>query len=469
MSMYSKETYVSRRAELKKLVKSGVIILFGNNNSPANFPNNGYHPFRQDSSFLYYFGLNRDGLVGVIDVDNDIETLIGDDISIDDIVWYGSVESVHDMAEQVGVKNSAPMKSLKTICNDAMRQKRRIHFLPPYRADIKIQIFDLLGIHPNQQKESASMDLIKAIVKMRSVKTDEEVEELERAAVIGYKMHTTAMKMCRPGITEQEIAGALDGIANGLGSMVSFATILTQHGEIMHGSPSMNKLEAGRLMLCDAGAETINNYCSDNTRTSPVSGHYDQRQLEIYSIVEACHDYVLQVAKPGVKWWDVHFAVCRLMTDRLKELGLMKGDTEEAVRAGAHAMFMCHGLGHMMGMDVHDMEGFDQINVGFDEEVRPNLEQFGTNCLRLGRRLQKGFVVTDEPGIYFIPALIDDWKASGHCKEFINFDKLETYKDFGGIRIEDDLLITDDGCRFIGKDRIPYHPKDVEAFMAENR
>ena len=467
--MYSKETYVSRRAELKKLVKSGVIILFGNNNSPANFPNNGYHPFRQDSSFLYYFGLNRDGLVGVIDVDNDIETLIGDDISIDDIVWYGSVESVHDMAEQVGVKNSAPMKSLKTICNDAMRQKRRIHFLPPYRADIKIQIFDLLGIHPNQQKESASMDLIKAIVKMRSVKTDEEVEELERAAVIGYKMHTTAMKMCRPGITEQEIAGALDGIANGLGSMVSFATILTQHGEIMHGSPSMNKLEAGRLMLCDAGAETINNYCSDNTRTSPVSGHYDQRQLEIYSIVEACHDYVLQVAKPGVKWWDVHFAVCRLMTDRLKELGLMKGDTEEAVRAGAHAMFMCHGLGHMMGMDVHDMERFDQINVGFDEEVRPNLEQFGTNCLRLGRRLQKGFVVTDEPGIYFIPALIDDWKASGHCKEFINFDKLETYKDFGGIRIEDDLLITDDGCRFIGKDRIPYHPKDVEAFMAENR
>ena len=373
------------------------------------------------------------------------------------------------MAVQVGVKNSAPMKSLKTICNDAMRQKRRIHFLPPYRADIKIQIFDLLGIHPNQQKESASMDLIKAIVKMRSVKTDEEVEELERAAVIGYKMHTTAMKMCRPGITEQEIAGALDGIANGLGSMVSFATILTQHGEIMHGSPSMDKLEAGRLMLCDAGAETINNYCSDNTRTSPVSGHYDQRQLEIYSIVEACHDYVLQVAKPGVKWWDVHFAVCRLMTDRLKELGLMKGDTEEAVRAGAHAMFMCHGLGHMMGMDVHDMEGFDQINVGFDEEVRPNLEQFGTNCLRLGRRLQKGFVVTDEPGIYFIPALIDDWKASGHCKEFINFDKLETYKDFGGIRIEDDLLITDDGCRFIGKDRIPYHPKDVEAFMAENR
>ena len=466
--MFSKETYVGRRAELKKLVKSGIIVLFGNNSSPANFPNNGYYPFRQDSSFLYYFGQNRDGLVGVIDIDNDIETLIGDDISIDDIVWYGSVDSVHDMAEQVGVANSAPMKTLKTICNDALRQKRKIHFLPPYRADIKIQIFDLLGIHPNQQKESASMELIQAVVKMRSSKTDEEIEELERAAVIGYKMHTTAMKMCRPGVTEKEIAGTLDGIDNSLGAMVSFPTILSQHGEIQHGAPSPAPLQAGKLMLCDAGAETLNNYCSDNTRTTPVSGRFDQRQLEIYSIVEACHDYALTVAKPGVKWWDVHFGVCRLMTEKLKELGLMKGDTDEAVAAGAHAMFMVHGLGHMMGMDVHDMESLDQINVGFDEEVRPNLKQFGTNCLRMGRRLQKGFVVTDEPGIYFIPALIDDWKASGHCKEFINFDKLETYKDFGGIRIEDDLLITDNGCRFIGKDRIPYHPKDVEAFIANN-
>ncbi len=466
--MFSKETYVCRRAELKKLVKSGIIVMFGNNSSPANFPNNGYYPFRQDSSFLYYFGQNRDGLVGVIDIDNNIETLIGDDISIDDIVWYGSVDSVHDMAQQVGVDNSAPMKTLKTICNDALRMKRKIHFLPPYRADIKIQIFDLLGIHPNQQKESASMELIQAVVKMRSTKTDEEIEELERAAVIGYKMHTTAMKMCRPGVTEKEIAGTLDGIANSLGAMVSFPTILSQHGEIQHGAPSPAPLQAGKLMLCDAGAETLNNYCSDNTRTTPVSGHFDQRQLEIYSIVEACHDYALTVAKPGVKWWDVHFGVCRLMTEKLKELGLMKGDTDEAVAAGAHAMFMVHGLGHMMGMDVHDMENLDQINVGFDEEVRPNLKQFGTNCLRMGRRLQKGFVVTDEPGIYFIPALIDDWKASGHCKEFINFDKLETYKDFGGIRIEDDLLITDDGCRFIGKDRIPYHPKDVEAFIANN-
>ena len=466
--MFDKATYAGRRAKLKELVKSGIIILFGNNESPCNFPANGYYPFRQDSSFLYYFGLNRDGLVGVIDIDNDTETLVGNDIDIEDIVWYGNVDSVKDMAESVGVAHTAPMKALKSICNEALRLKRHIHFLPPYRHDIKLQIFDLLGIHPVQQKESASMELIKAVVKMRSTKEQQEIEELERAAVIGYKMHTTAMRLTKPGVTEKFIGGQVDGTANSYGAMVSFPTIFSQHGEIMHGNPSMAELESGRLVLCDAGAETINNYCSDNTRTYPVNGKFTERQLEIYSIVEACHDYVLEVAKPGVKYMDVHFAVCRLMTERLKELGLMKGDTDEAVAAGAHAMFLPHGLGHMMGMDVHDMESLDQINVGFDEETRPRLDQFGTNCLRMGRRLEEGFVVTDEPGIYFIPALIDDWRASGHCAEFLNFDKLETYKDFGGIRIEDDVLITKDGCRFIGKDRIPYHPKDIEAFMANN-
>ena len=467
--MFDKQTYVNRRARLRSLVNDGIIIIFGNNESPCNYPSNGYYPFRQDSSFLYYFGLNRDGLVGVIDIDNNSETVFGNDIDIEDIVWYGSVDSVHDLAAQVGVEHTAPMRALKNTCNEALRQKRRIHFLPPYRHDIKIQIFDLLGIHPVQQKEAASMELIKAVVSMRSVKEQQEIEELERAAEIGYLMHTTAMRLTRPGVTEKFVGGQVDGIAHSYGAMTSFPTIYSQHGEIMHGNPSMSVLQAGRLALCDAGAETINNYCSDNTRTMPVSGTFTQRQLEIYSIVEACHDHVLEVAKPGVKYFDVHLAVCRLMTERLKELGLMKGDTDEAVAAGAHAMFLPHGLGHMMGMDVHDMEGLGQTNVGFDEETRPNLEQFGTNALRMGRRLQKGFVVTDEPGIYFIPALIDEWKADGHCKEFINFDLLETYKDFGGIRIEDDILITEDGCRFIGEKRIPYHTKDVEAFMQNNQ
>lgn len=463
--MFGKDTYIRRRAELKKLVGNGVILLFGNNEAPANYPANAYSPFRQDSSFLYYFGQHRDGLVGVIDVDNDTETLIGDDIDIEDIVWFGSVDSVSDLASQVGVAHSAPMKELKSICNEALRLHRKVHYLPPYRFDNMIQIMDLLGTHPNQQKESASMELIKAVVKMRSTKEAQEVEAIERACEVGYQMHTRAMRTAKPGVTERFVGGIVDGTARSLASKVSFATIFSQHGEIMHGCPSEAQLEAGRLALCDAGCE-LDDYCSDHTRTYPVSGKFTQRQLDIYKIVEECHDYTLKVARPGVRWYDVHMDICRLMTERLKELSLMKGDTEEAVMAGAHAMFLPHGLGHMMGMDVHDMEGLGQQYVGFDEETRPST-QFGTNCLRLGRRLEENFVVTDEPGIYFIPALIDNWRSSGHCKEFINFDLLETYKDFGGIRIEDDLLITKDGCRFLGANRIPYHPADVEAFMAQ--
>ena len=465
--MFSKETYVNRRTELKKLVKKGVILLFGNNESPVNYPSNGYYPFRQDSSFLYYFGINRDGLVGIIDIDEDTETIVGNDIDIEDIVWFGSVDSVKELAASVGVSKTAPMKQLQVICNEALRQHKPVHFLPPYRFDTKLQIFDLLGIHPNQQKEAASLELINAVITMRSTKEQQEIDEIENACSIGYKMHTTAMRLTKPGLTEKYIGGQVDGVAHSYGAMVSFATIYTQHGEIMHGAPRWDELQDGRLVLCDAGAENRNNYCSDNTRTYPVNGKFTQRQLDIYSIVEACHDYVLNVAKPGVRYKDVHLAVCRLMAGKLKELGLMKGDVDEAVNAGAHAMFLPHGLGHMMGMDVHDMEGLGQIYVGFDEETRPST-QFGTNALRMGRRLEEGFVVTDEPGIYFIPDLIDDWRAKGLHTDFINYDVLETYKDFGGIRIEDDVLITADGCRWLGKERIPYHPKDVEEFMANN-
>lgn len=461
--LFSKSTYVERRNELKKLVGSGLIVLFGNNDSPANYPSNTYK-FRQDSSFLYYFGLHRNGLVGVIDVDNDREYLVGDEIDIEDIVWYGSVTSVAEMAEMTGVARTAAMRELSAIVESAKAQGEEVHFLPPYRFDNQIQIMDLLGIHPSQQKAAASLKLIAAVVKMRTTKTEEEIAELERAAEIGYEMHTTAMRLCRPGITEQYIGGMVDGIANAYGCMVSFQTIATQHGEVMHGNPSTAKLEAGRLMLVDAGAETNENYCSDNTRTTPVSGVFTQKQKDIYNIVVECHDHVLEVAKPGVKWWDVHFAVCRIITERLQQLGLMKGDVEESLKAGAHAMFLPHGLGHSMGMDVHDMEGLGQVYVGFDNEVRPST-QFGTNALRFGRRLQKGFVVTDEPGIYFIPALIDDWKKNGTNAQFLNFDKIDEYRDFGGIRIEDDVLITDEGCRFIGSKRIPYHVEDVEEFM----
>ena len=461
--MFDKNTYIRRRAELKKLVGEGIIVLFGNNEAPYNYPANSYAPMRQDSSFLYYFGQHRDGLVGVIDIKNDEEWLFGDDIDVEDIVWMGFTPSVSDLAAEVGITKTAPLSHLTSYIK---HQTSQLHFLPPYRHDTKIQIMDLTGIHPSKQKEAASLKLIQAVVKMRATKEPQEIAIIDSACDVGYVMHTTAQLLIKPGVTERFIGGQVDGIARSLANGTSFATIFSQHGEIMHGNPSDAKLEAGRLVLCDAGCE-LEDYCSDHTRTMPVNGKFDQRQLEIYSIVEACHDYVLEVAKPGIKYRDVHFAVCRMMTERLKELGLMKGDTDEAVRAGAHAMFLPHGLGHMMGMDVHDMEGLGQIYVGFDYETHPDLEQFGTNCLRMGRTLEEGFVVTDEPGIYFIPVLIDEWKANGHCKDFLNFDKLETYKDFGGIRIEDDVLITKDGCRFLGSKRIPYHPQELEDFMSQ--
>lgn len=461
--IFPKSTYIERRRTLRNKVGSGLIVIFGHNEAPANYPANAYK-FRQDSSFLYFFGQQRDGLVGVIDADSGCEWLIGDDIDIEDIIWTGFVPSVHDLAAEVGVEQSAPMADLKKLVDGARAKGQTVHFLPPCRHDIMIQIADLFGIHPLQTRAAASLPLIKAVVDMRAVKSPDEIAEIERAMAIGYEMHTTAMKACRPGVTEKYIAGLLEGIACSYGCKVSFNTILSMHGEIFHGDPSLRPLEAGRLMLCDAGAETVNNYCSDNTRVTPISGRFTSRQRDIYTIVEACHDLVIEKARPNLKWMDMHLDVCRLMTDRLKDLGLMRGNTDDAVAAGAHAMFLQHGLGHMMGMDVHDMEGLGQIYVGFDDEVRPST-QFGTDCLRCGRRIQPGWVLTDEPGIYFIPALIDKWRAEGLHKEFINYDLLETYKDFGGIRLEDDILITDTGCRVLGERIIPYHADDVEAFI----
>lgn len=462
--LFSKNTYVERRARLRQLVGHGLIVLMGNNESPMNYPSNTYK-FRQDSSFLYFFGQHRDGLVGVIDADSGAETLLGDEIDIDDIVWYGEVTSVVQMAEECGVAHTAPMAALTEMVGQAQKAGRKVHFLPPYRHETMIRLHDLLGIHPSQQRDAASQELIQAVIQLRLVKSAEEIEELERAAAIGYEMHTTAMRLCRPGVTEAYIGGVLDGIAASHGSMVSFQSIVSMHGEILHGYPSARPLEAGRLLLCDAGAETREHYCSDHTRTTPISGTFTQRQKDIYNIVVDCHDLALTHARPGVRWWDVHYDVCRLMTNRLKDLGLMKGDIEAAVQAGAHALFLPHGLGHAMGMDVHDMEGLGQTFVGYDEETRPST-QFGTASLRFARRLEEGHVVTDEPGIYFIPALIDLWRKEGTNAEFLCFDEIEKYKDFGGIRIEDDVLITKDGCRFLGEKRIPYHVDEVEAFLA---
>ena len=464
--LFSTNTYVGRRTQLRQLVGSGLIVLMGNNESPYNYPANTYK-YRQDSSFLYFTGQHRDGLALVIDCESGVETLIGNDIDIDDIIWTGPVPSMRDMADESGIAETAPMNELSRLIELAKHTGRKVHFLPPYRHDIMIQLMDLTGIHPREQRAAASLELIHAVVKLRNVKTAEEVEELERAARIGYKMHTTAMRLAvQEGVSEAYIGGVLDGIAASEGRHVSFPSIVSMHGEVLHGYPSTRPLEKGRLLLVDAGGETCEGYCSDHTRTTPISGTYTQRQRDIYDIVVDCHDLALSEARPGVRYMDVHLAVCRLMTERLKALGLMKGDVDAAVAAGAHALFLPHGLGHSMGMDVHDMEGLGQIHVGYDEETRPS-QQFGLASLRFGRRLEVGNVVTDEPGIYFIPDLIDLWRSEGTNRDFLNFDEIEKFKDFGGIRIEDDLLITNEGCRFLGEERIPYHAKDVEAFVAQ--
>lgn len=329
-----------------------------------------------------------------------------------------------------------------------------------------MQLEDLTGIRASMTRSHASVELIKAIVSLRSVKEACEIAEIDKACNVGYEMHTAAMRLCKPGVSEQYIAGILEGIAASYGRMVSFATILTQHGETLHNHDHSQLLQEGRLMLTDAGAELMSYYCSDHTRTVPVGGKFTSRQRDVYNIVLACHDKALELAKPGITYKSVHLEVCKVLAQGLKDLNLMKGDIDDAVAAGAHALFLPHGLGHMMGLDVHDMENLGQNYVGFDDEVQPST-QFGLSALRMGRRLQEGFVITDEPGCYFIPALIDKWRTEKQHTDFLNFDEIEKFKDFGGIRLEDDILITPEGSRFTGEKRIPITVEEVEAIMNE--
>lgn len=463
--MFDKSVYMNRRERLREKIKTGVILILGNGEAPANYTDNCFK-FRQDSSFLYFFGLNLPGFAGVIDADSGEEYIFGNDVDMDDIIWMGPQPSVKDMAAGVGVERTAPFAALADCLKKAIAAGRRIHFLPPYRFRNMLLIEDLLGIHHSLVKEYASLELIKAVVDLRSVKEPCEIEEITKACNIGYEMHTAAMRHCKPGVKEQYIAGILEGIAASYGSMISFAVILSQNGQTLHNHDHSQILQPGRLMLTDAGAENNMNYCSDFTRTVPVGGKFTARQKDIYNIVLACNNRAIEIARPGVTYQHVHLEVCKVLAQGLKDLGLMKGDVDAAVAAGAHALFMPHGLGHMMGLDVHDMEDLGQIYVGYDDETRP-INQFGTSSLRMGRRLQEGFVITDEPGCYFIPALIDQWRAEGMHKDFLNYDKIETFKDFGGIRLEDDILIIPGGSRFLGDKRTPITVGEVEAIMAE--
>ncbi len=460
--MFEAKIYSERRNKLRKSLSTGLILFLGNQDSPMNYPANIY-TFRQDSSFLYFFGLNGPNLAAILDIDTGKDILFGNDVTLDDIIWMGSQPSIKEKGKLVGVENTFPFLKINEFIGDAIKSGRKIHYLPPYRAEKTIRLEALLGIPNSQIKANVSEELIKAVVKLRSIKDEHEIKEIEKAMEIAFDMHTTAMKMGHPGIYEREIAGTIEGISLSKGGKVSFPVILSINGQTLHNHYHGNILKEGRMMVCDAGAETEMSYSSDLTRTVPVGGKFSNRQKEIYEIVLKANVEAIKAIKPGIPYREIHLMAARIIAGGLKDLGLMKGDTDRAVSEGAHALFFPHGLGHMMGLDVHDMEDLGENYVGYDDEIKRS-SQFGLAFLRLGRKLQEGFVLTVEPGIYFIPALIERWKTENKFTEFINYAKVDDYIDFGGVRIEDDILVTSDGYRLLGKP-VPKTVAEIESIM----
>ena len=459
--MFDKQVYIDRRAELKKNFKNGVLLFLGNDESAMNYPGNTY-AFRQDSSFLYYFGLDLPNMIGIIEIDDNKEILFGHEFSLEDIVWMGPQPKLAQLGEQVGISHVQPIDTLKKYLKSKTGKQIKIHFLPTYRGDQTLKLADLVDENPYKLKSKFSKKLIEAVVVQRSVKGEEEVAEIEYAMEIAYQMHTTAMRMAKPGVIERDIAGAIEGIALSLGSGVSFGAIVSKNGQTLHNHYHGNVLKEGDLLVCDAGAESLLHYASDITRTTPVGGKFSFKQREIYEIVLTAQKNAINMIKPGVKHADVHLTAAKIIAAGLSQIGIMKGDLNAAVKAGAHALFFPHGLGHMMGLDVHDMENLGEAYVGYDEKTKRS-DQFGLAYLRLAKELKPGFVFTCEPGIYFIPELIDQWKSKKKFKNFIDYDKVEEYRDFGGIRIEDDILVTQTGYKVLGRP-IPKEVDDVEAW-----
>lgn len=460
--LFDREIYVRRRQALKKAVPSELLLFLGNEESPINYAANQY-PFRQDSSFLYYWGLNSPALAAIIDIDEGTETLFGDDPTVADIVWTGPQPLLRDRAEAVGAGQAQPMARLKEILMSAVQRGRAAHFLPPYRGENVLKIERLLGIHPAFAKEYASAQFTNAVVAQRSIKAPEEIQEIERAVNITGGMQTHAMKMGRAGLHEREVAGAIHALALARGGRLAFPIIFSIHGETLHNHGHGNLMKNGNIVVNDCGAESELGYAGDLTRTFPVSGKFTERQKEIYNIVLEAQQKALAAIKPGWPFREAHLLACRTLAAGLKQLGLMRGPVEEAVAAGAHAMFFQCGLGHMMGLDVHDMEDLGEQQVGYEGMTRN--PQFGLCYLRLAKPLRAGFVVTVEPGIYFIPELIDQWKAERRHEQFLNYDAIEAWRDFGGVRLEDDVVVTETGCRLLGKP-VPKTIAEVEAACA---
>ncbi len=462
--MFDASVYTERRDTLKKDVGSGLILFLGNEESSINFKDNWYH-FRQDSSFLYFFGLSLPGLAAVVDIDNDRTTVFGNDLSIDDIVWTGPQPTIAELASRSGVQHTDSLKALASVLHKALQDGNTIHYLPPYRPENSLKLQHWLGFGQEQIQRGHSVELVKAIVAQRSYKSALEIEEINKAVDITADMHLTAMKVAGEGKKEMEIVGAVQEVAVGAGGQLSFPVILTRNGQILHNHYHGNTLRSGDMVLVDCGAEVTTGYAGDMTRTFPVDSRFTERQRTLYELVIKAHTTAVDALRPGVPFKEVHLMACKTLVDGLKEIDLMKGDAQEAVNAGAHTMFFQCGLGHMMGLDVHDMEDLGEQYVGYTETAVKSTE-FGLKSLRLGKALEPGFVITVEPGIYIIPELIDLWKATNKNAEFINYQELENYRDFGGIRVEEDFVITESGAQLLGKP-VAKTAADVERIRTE--
>ena len=457
--MFDRDVYRARRDGLRRQLGPGIALFLGNDESPMNYADNTFR-FRQDSSFLYYFGLDTAGLAAIIDLDEGTETLYGPELTVEDFVWTGPLPSLGDRAARAGVERVMAPARLEEDLGRIRQAGRAVHFLPPYRPENKLKLLAWLGVPPDRASAEASVPFIRAVVEQRSVKSPEEIAEIERAVDVSVDMHLTALRMARPGVTEAEIAAAVHHVARAAGGDLSFPIIATVHGEVLHQHAQTETLKRGGMFLLDAGAETALHYAGDLSTTMPIDAKFTDRQKDVYRIALAAHETAKSALKPGAPHLDVHLAACRTIAEGLRGLGLMKGDLDEAVRRGAHALFFPCGEGHMMGLDVHDMEDLGEVYVGYDG--RPKSTQFGLKSLRLARPLRPGFVVTVEPGIYFIPQLIDQWRGENRFPEFIDYDRVETYKGFGGLRNEEDVLITPDGHRVLGRKK-PLTIEEVES------
>ena len=470
--MFSKDVYARRRQTLVAKMadsaaegKRGIALFIGNTEAPAQYKDNCYK-FRQDSTWLYFFGIDQPLYAAIIDLDNGNETVFANDVEIGDIIWMGPQPSVASVAASVGVERSAPYTDLNAAVAKVLAEGRPVHFVKPSRYYNTMKIASLLGCGTDEVAGRFSLALTKAIISMRLVKEDCEIEVIDDACNLGYEMHTVARNSIVPGIIEQEIVGKMDGVTLSKGWGVSFPTILTQHGETLHNHLHDKIIEPGKLMVIDAGAESNVHYASDFTRTYPTSGKFTAKQREIYQIVCDCNEFAFSMTRPGISYREVHLKTMHLMLEELRALDIVRGDVQDMVEAGIAGLFMPHGLGHNMGLDVHDMEDYGENYVGYDDD-QSRSPQLGLGSLRMARKLVPGNVITDEPGIYFIPALIEKWKSEKTDQGFVNYSKLESYYDFGGIRLEDDVLVTADGARRLGKERLPISPDDVEAAMAK--